>query len=588
VRISDNVGTPRTVLQLYSDNNVYLDSPAGLTLRTNGFTPALTVLPNQDVSIHSGSLDIETGDLTVGGGGSGGGNIDVHAAGQDLDTLCPHNSGAYGVGQGTRSSSLIFTRDGGDRSVVSARIGGGNAGETTSNGGELFIETKDGLGVETRALTVDSTQNLTLHSGNLDVTSGTVSASAGGVDTTELSVFGAGSYVNYGDSGSTRVSTGFNRGTNKFGFYSGPNGSGNPWIETSSNLGTTTLTGWSNATHVFASVNGYAATFTKSGEVDGPAYHFFGNAAGEHGRITVHTNDFMYLQTGAAATTAIQMSSTQDVTIPNGRLTVAQGATADCLSVGIPADCWTQGTGQVFTTTGALFSNGSYATSLFSNGYRNSSSGFTFLGNNGFTTTASGIDLYPSGAWSIRGGSQVGTSVAEALVGDANQNISAKGAFTVSGLITGSAGLDVTGLVTADDGHFKDLNVGDSNLSAYGYPGFSDVIIGDPAYRGGLTIVSDPVAGFGAVAFSDGTTGTDRYSGLIQFGHATNEMVFYCGGGTRMTIDPVGVNTPLKYTVNDLGVPYHVSAGYTGGKITVSTTTPASPTKGDIWFDTTA
>lgn len=41
-------------------------------------------------------------------------------------------------------------------------------------------------------------------------------------------------------------------------------------------------------------------------------------------------------------------------------------------------------------------------------------------------------------------------------------------------------------------------------------------------------------------------------------------------------------SAPLK---SALGIPYHVSTGYVGGKVTVASTAPSSPTKGDLWFD---
>ena len=39
-------------------------------------------------------------------------------------------------------------------------------------------------------------------------------------------------------------------------------------------------------------------------------------------------------------------------------------------------------------------------------------------------------------------------------------------------------------------------------------------------------------------------------------------------------------------TKSALGIPYYVSGGYTGGKITVSSSAPSTPANGDIWFDT--
>jgi hypothetical protein len=69
----------------------------------------------------------------------------------------------------------------------------------------------------------------------------------------------------------------------------------------------------------------------------------------------------------------------------------------------------------LFTSLGYLGSNGNFAVSLYSNGYRNSSSGFTYLGINGNTTTASGIDLEPNGLIKFRNGTASGTSLPEKM-----------------------------------------------------------------------------------------------------------------------------------------------------------------------------
>jgi len=68
----------------------------------------------------------------------------------------------------------------------------------------------------------------------------------------------------------------------------------------------------------------------------------------------------------------------------------------------------------VFTPFGFLGSNGSFAVSLFSNGYRNASGGFTSLGVDS-NSTASGIDLLPTGNILFRGGTPSGTSIPEIM-----------------------------------------------------------------------------------------------------------------------------------------------------------------------------
>lgn len=73
-------------------------------------------------------------------------------------------------------------------------------------------------------------------------------------------------------------------------------------------------------------------------------------------------------------------------------------------------DYWSSG-GALLTGLGYLGTNGSFAVSLYANGYRNTSSGFTYMGVDGNTSTASGIDLFPTGEISFRGGTASGTTL---------------------------------------------------------------------------------------------------------------------------------------------------------------------------------
>ena len=49
---------------------------------------------------------------------------------------------------------------------------------------------------------------------------------------------------------------------------------------------------------------------------------------------------------------------------------------------------------------------------------------------------------------------------------------------------------------------------------------------------------------------------------------------------------PGAVRANGGFNVAGLKVPYYVTTGYTSGKISVQSTTPGGPAKGDIWFDT--
>jgi hypothetical protein len=69
----------------------------------------------------------------------------------------------------------------------------------------------------------------------------------------------------------------------------------------------------------------------------------------------------------------------------------------------------------MFLPYGFLGSNGGFAVSLYANGYRNASSGFTYMGIGGSTSTAAGLDLQPEGNILFRSGTAVGINLPERL-----------------------------------------------------------------------------------------------------------------------------------------------------------------------------
>ena len=71
-------------------------------------------------------------------------------------------------------------------------------------------------------------------------------------------------------------------------------------------------------------------------------------------------------------------------------------------------------------------------------------------------------------------------------------------------------------------------------------------------------------------------------------GYTDSSVSIYHNGNAKLETTSTGINVTGAPTANDLGVLYYVTIGYVGGKTTVDTTTPSSPTKGDVWFDTTA
>jgi hypothetical protein len=69
----------------------------------------------------------------------------------------------------------------------------------------------------------------------------------------------------------------------------------------------------------------------------------------------------------------------------------------------------------MFLPYGFLGTSGGFAVSLYANGYRDSSGGFTYMGINGNTSTAAGFDLVPDGNIIFRNGTAVGTALPERL-----------------------------------------------------------------------------------------------------------------------------------------------------------------------------
>jgi len=74
---------------------------------------------------------------------------------------------------------------------------------------------------------------------------------------------------------------------------------------------------------------------------------------------------------------------------------------------------------------------------------------------------------------------------------------------------------------------------------------------------------------------------TDGVKGYAGFDDAGKFTVWNGSIGVLATID-----TSYNLLLNSLAVPRYITSGYTSGKITVSASTPGSPAKGDIWFDT--
>ena len=82
------------------------------------------------------------------------------------------------------------------------------------------------------------------------------------------------------------------------------------------------------------------------------------------------------------------------------------------------------------------------------------------------------------------------------------------------------------------------VGIGTSNPSSQDASA-NNLVISDTAGNGGLTI-NTPTNAIGAIHFSDGTSGPDRYRGIISYGHSDNSMRFHTDTARAMTIDSSG------------------------------------------------
>lgn len=85
-------------------------------------------------------------------------------------------------------------------------------------------------------------------------------------------------------------------------------------------------------------------------------------------------------------------------------------------------------------------------------------------------------------------------------------------------------------------------NVGISTTTpnSYAFQGAPIFVVGDTANTYGTISIPTSTTGVGHIAFADGTSGTDRYAGLIEYAHTTDQMTFRTGANARWSIDSSG------------------------------------------------
>lgn len=162
--------------------------------------------------------------------------------------------------------------------------------------------------------------------------------------------------------------------------------------------------------------------------------------------------------------------------------------------VGVPTDFWTGSSAAFLGNSGYVGTNGAFALSLRSNGYRNSAGGWTSLGLAG-SASASGIDMLPTGQVLILAGAPPGTDAPVVAQFDA-QSILLKKATTVQGDLAAS--------------NLSGTNTGDQDLSGLA-PKAS------PTFTGTVSLAT--LAASGAITSATvTTTGMIKAAGGFQIG----------------------------------------------------------------------
>jgi hypothetical protein len=114
--------------------------------------------------------------------------------------------------------------------------------------------------------------------------------------------------------------------------------------------------------------------------------------------------------TDAALDAAVLHTTAASETVLGTKTFTNLTSTGTTILGGRPADFWTSSSQMWVGTVGWIGTNGSFATSIFNNGYRNNLGGFTVMGVNGVTDKAAGIDLTPT-AITLSIGAPTGTSL---------------------------------------------------------------------------------------------------------------------------------------------------------------------------------
>jgi len=97
------------------------------------------------------------------------------------------------------------------------------------------------------------------------------------------------------------------------------------------------------------------------------------------------------------------------------------------------------------------------------------------------------------------------------------------------------------------------VGIGTSSPSSF-FSNASQLVVGDGSTSRGITIFSAG-SGDGQIFFADGTSGDERFRGVVRYEHSSDSMVVFTSGTERMRIDSsgnVGIGTTSPDTILDI------------------------------------
>ena len=153
------------------------------------------------------------------------------------------------------------------------------------------------------------------------------------------------------------------------------------------------------------------------------------------------------------------------------------------------------------------------------------------LNASGQVIVASGI--VSSGTFAAPTGSAAAPGVY--FVGDTNTGLYSPGADQVAVATNGSGRLFVDASGNIGAGYSTPGNFAGGDLGAT-----RPLVVGDGTASTNVNIFSDST-GYGHLAFSDGTSGTSPYAGLIQYYHVNDSMALYTAATERLRITSAGL-----------------------------------------------